>query len=77
MIDYIFSTIESLPNNESTMTEFLENDYHFYSRFDKDSEIILVDGTYAEVKNTDGKTYGVHAGGNGNFNNHRIRFEEL
>ena len=77
MTDYIFSTIESLQDNESTMVQFLENENHFYSRFEKDSEIILVDGTYAEVKNADGKIYAVHAGGNGDFNNHRIRFEEL
>jgi len=77
MTDYIFSTIQSLPNNESTMAEFLENENHFYSRFEKDSEIILLDGTYAEVKNSDGKIYAVHAGGNGDFNNHRITFEEI
>ncbi|WP_372483303.1 hypothetical protein AB9J70_06305 [Elizabethkingia anophelis] len=77
MEDYIFSTIESLPTNNDVMSEFLENENHFYSIFDKDSEIVIIDGTYAEVINSDGCRYAVHAGGNGDFFNHRIRFELL
>lgn len=75
--DYRFSTTEPLPTNTDVMTEFLNDSKHFYSVFDREAEIIVEQGTYAEVENKDGKKYAVHAGGDGDFLNHRIRFELL
>lgn len=77
MEDYIFSTENELATNACTMNEFLNNGVHFYSRFDEDADVLIEDGSYAEVKNGDGNTYAVHAGGNGDFTNHIIRFELL
>lgn len=77
MENYYFRTIDPVPNNEQTMAQFLNTNEHFYSVFDVDAQIILEDGTYAEVEDGLGKKWGVHASGNGDFNNHIITFEEL
>ena len=68
MIDYTYSTTEYHPDNTFTMTDFLEN------HLPEDFKIISQDGSYAEI--SDGlNTYEVHAGGDGDSYNHRIRFE--
>lgn len=77
MEDYTFSTKEPMATNSDTMAEFLNTDEHFYQRFNRGSEILLDEGTYAEVENGDGKKYAVLASGDGDFYNHRIRFELL
>lgn len=77
MEDYRFSTAVPLSTNEDTMAEFLDNDIHFCERFNKDAAVVVNDGTYAEIQDADGKRYAVHAGGDGDFLNHRIRFELL
>lgn len=77
MKDYFFTTKEPLATNSDAMDYFLNSDEHFYSCFDKGAEITLEDGTYAEVVNGDGLKYAVHAGGNGDFCNHKIRFTLL
>ena len=74
MEDYIFITEHPLATNSETMTVFMED--HFYEVFDSKAQVLELDGTYAEVE-SDNKTYAVHAGGNGNFTSHRIRFEIL
>ena len=77
MEDYRFSTTESMPTNSDTMAYFLNDNNHFYSRFDDDAQITFEDGSYAEVENGNGEKYAVHAGGDGDFYNHRIKFEAL
>jgi len=77
MEDYTWETKEPMPKNSDTMADFLNSDKHFYSRFNNNAQITVEDGTYAEVENGDGKKYAVHAGGNGDFYNHKVRFEEL
>ena len=74
MEDYRFYTTESLATTADTMAAFLNNDEHFYSRFDKGAEVVFVDGSYAEVKNADGSFFEVHAAGDGDFFTHRITF---
>tara|TARA_R110002020_G_scaffold318905_8_gene534557 strand:+ start:234 stop:482 length:249 start_codon:yes stop_codon:yes gene_type:complete len=75
MENYYWQTSEPLANNSVTMNEFLDDhlDYHC----GEGTEIILEDGTYSEIKTPDGKNWGVHASGNGDFCNHLIRFELL
>lgn len=52
------------------MDEYLEN--YLPDEF----ECFFQDGTYAEIQSkTTGKIYGLHASGNGDSFNHRIRFE--
>ena len=60
------------PDNNFTMQEYLSN--YLSIEF----EIILEDGTYAEIRNIlDGLIYGVHASGNGDSSSHKIEFELL
>jgi len=77
MEDYRFTTTEPLATTADTMAEFLNTDEHFYARFDKGAEVVFEDGSYAEVENADGKTFEVHAAGDGDFTNHRITFRFL
>jgi hypothetical protein len=77
MNDYIFSTTEPMSTNSDTMMYFLNTDEHFYARFDSGAQIILDDGSYVEVENGDGEKYEVHAGGDGDFYNHRITFKKI
>lgn len=70
MEDFIWNTPHYHPTNEFTMDEYLENylPYEF--------ECFFQDGTYAEIQSKiTGKIYGLHASGNGDSFNHRIRFE--
>ena len=70
METYKWHTIEPHNNNEETMNDYLEN--HLSDEF----EVIFEDGTYAEIKNKNtGQIFGVHAGGDGDFNNHKVTFE--
>lgn len=70
--DYYWSTEESHGNNQATMCDFLDN------HLTDDYEVVMVDGTYAEIKNIGtGDVFEVHASGDGDFNNHKVRFEPL
>ena len=54
------------------MNDYLEN--HLPQCFD----IILEDGTYAEIQNKHTKQiFAVHASGDGDFSHHQVRFEFL
>jgi hypothetical protein len=77
MEDYTWQTTEPMLTNECTMSDFLNSNYHFYSRFDIGAQVALEDGTYAEVKNGDGRRFAVNASGNGDFYNHKVTFELL
>lgn len=69
---FYWSTTYDHPNNQTTMTEFLE--YYLPEEY----TVTYVDGTYAEItKEGTAETYGVHASGNGDFYNHKIEFEEI
>lgn len=68
---FYFSTIHSHFNNTHTMSVFLEE------YLPDDYEVVSQDGTYAEIISSDGTVYGVHASGNGDFNNHKIEFEAI
>ncbi len=73
--DYKFTTTEPLDTTAETMDKFL-NDY-FYEVFNNDAIVTDEDGSYAEVLDVDGKLWALHASGDGDFTNHRIRFELL
>ena len=75
MNDYTWKTEEPLADNALTMQDFLDGHIHEYC--DEDYEVIEVEGSYAEIENKIGVIYGLHASGNGDFCNHRIRFEHL
>lgn len=77
MEDYFWETKEAMPTNSDTMADFLNSDKHFYSRFNVEAQFLNEDGSYAEVDNGDGKKYAIHASGNGDFFNHKVRFENL
>jgi hypothetical protein len=65
-----FETEDELPNNTSTMVEFLD-------LFDiPDEDIELFDGSYVELK-VDNKSYRVDASGNGCFRTHKIEIQRL
>lgn len=69
MDDFIWETEEAHPNNTYTMCDYIEN------HMPNDCEIVYVDGSYAEIIDSKGQKYAVHAGGNGDFNNHIVRFD--
>ena len=72
MEDFIWNTEESHCNNTETMQDYINN--HLPDNF----IFLFQDGSYAELfEKFTKKRYGVHASGNGDFNNHRVRFEEL
>lgn len=58
-------------DNAFTMQDFIEN--HLPPEFD----VILDDGSYAEVLDGKGQKWALHASGDGDFVSHRIRFEAL
>ena len=68
---FYWSTTYYHANNQTTMSEFLE--YYLPEEY----EVIFVDGTYAEITSEDNCTfYEVHASGNGDFYNNKIKFKE-
>lgn len=72
MTDYTWSTDSPHANNTETMTDYLDN--HLSSLY----FCQMQDGSYAEIIDTIfGNRYAVHASGDGDFNNHRVRFELL
>ena len=71
METYKWETEIPLNNNMETMGDYLEN------HMDIDIEIILEDGTYAEIKTANGKEYEVHASGDGDFTHHKVEFVEI
>ena len=70
MEDFIWTTSYYHPNNTFTMNEYL--DEHLPDEY----ECFFQDDSYAEIHHkVSGKIYGLHASGNGDSFNHRIRFE--
>lgn len=70
MENYYWKTLEYHPDNNFTMDDYLT--YHLPNG----AEVLMVDGTYAEIK-YEGKKYALHASGDGDSYNHKIEFEEL
>lgn len=71
MEDYTWETEESHADNIETMSDYLEN------HMDCSWEVIMVDGTYAEIETETGDVYEVHASGNGSFFEHRVSFVQI
>lgn len=72
MQDYIWSTEISHSNNTETMQDYIHNHLH------ESLTYLFQDGSYAEAINEkSNERWGIHASGNGDFNNHRVRFELL
>jgi hypothetical protein len=70
MQDYIWSTEFSHANNTETMYDYIHNHLH------ESLTYLFQDGSYAEAINeSTGERWAIHAGGNGDFCNHRVRFE--
>jgi hypothetical protein len=67
---FYYSTEYYHPDNSFTMDDYLRN------CLPEDAQVIIVEGSYAEIVYK-GKDYGVHASGNGDSFNHYIRFELL
>lgn len=72
METFYWFTTEPLPSTSHCMQNFFEE--HWFERFGKEDELILDDGSYAEVKTKDGTVWGLNASGNGDFCNHKIEF---
>lgn len=70
MEPYYWKTEDPHADNSVTMSDYLNNE------MDNSFSIILVDGTYAEIKTNHGK-FAVHASGNGDFLNHKVEFVKL
>lgn len=67
--DFTWESDNPHSDNSYTMEEYLND--HLPDKFD----IIYHDGSYAEILDRNsGEKYEVHAGGDGDFNNHRIKF---
>ncbi len=71
MEDYRWTTEESMATNTDTMNNYIENE------MDESWVLIFEDGSYCEVVTGDGQELELHASGDGDFNNHRIRFERI
>lgn len=72
MEDYTWHTENSHSDNTETMIDYLNN--HLPRHF----AFLFQDRSYAEVFNeVTSERFGIHASGNGNFNNHKVRFEKL
>lgn len=65
--EWLWQTEDHHHDNNETMGEFLN---HYLPT---DFEVTLQDGTYAEI-HKDGRTYEVHASGNGDPYHHRVEF---
>ena len=68
-----WTTYEPHFDNNETKRDFLDN--HLFGMGDE-VDIILEDGTYAEVE-IDGVLFGLYASGRGDSYNHKVEFEEL
>lgn len=75
MKDYKFRTENIHFNNTQTMDYFLNE--LFYNVFDEYSVVIFTDDSYAEIIDSEDHTWALHASGDGDFYNHKIRFELL
>lgn len=71
MDDYIWETEEELSTNELTMHDYLDG------HIDDAWEVLVLDGTYAEIKTSEGLLYEVHASGNGDFKSHKVEFKAI
>lgn len=71
MKDYTWTTIDPHANNTETMVDYLNN--HLPNGFN----VICEDESYAEIMDEKNQRWAVHASGNGDFYNHRVRFEIL
>ncbi len=71
MKTFRWSTEYEHANNDITMSDYIEN--HLPDSF----EVILSDGSYAEIRNSKGKVFGVQASGDGDFKNHKVEFRQL
>ncbi len=69
MRDYRWSTEQPHSSNEETMSDYIGN----HSEWEEAHQY----GSYAELLLKDGTMIALHASGDGDFCNHRIRFEEL
>ena len=67
MDNYCWTTEQPHGNNTITMCDFIENHNSWF-------DIEFIDGSYAEGVDTSGLRWEIHAGGNGNFNDHFVRF---
>lgn len=68
---YYWSTKDEHSSNEETMSDFINN------HLSDDYDVYFVDGTYAEMKDINGFCWAVHAGGDGDFRNHKVQFDAI
>lgn len=66
--DYFWKTEEPHATNTESMADFLEN------HLDESFDVIMVDGTYSEIKDKNKNKFALHASGNGDFTHHKIEF---
>ena len=71
METYYWSTKEEHFDNSETMDDYLSG--HLPDGF----EVLVNEGTYAEIRDKKGIVWGLSALGNGDFRNHKVEFEKL
>lgn len=67
MQEVTWTTEHPLQTNSETMNDYINN----LNTLD----IITIDGTYAEGRNSEGQIFAIHASGDGDCFNHRVTFE--
>jgi len=75
MEDFRFTTKEPLATNADTM-DWFSNEL-FYKVFDENAIFTEDEGSYAEVLDGKGQKWALHASNDGDFVNHKIKFEAL
>lgn len=68
---YHWNTEDSHYDNSTTMCDFL--DFHLSDYYC----VNMVDGTYAEIYDSEGGYWEVHASGNGDSFNHKVEFVKV
>lgn len=69
MNDYTWGTSVPHSDNTETMSDYLNN------HLPENWKVLIHDGSYAEVQDESGSRWEVHASGDGDSFNHRVRFE--
>jgi hypothetical protein len=71
MEDYRWKTEEAHSTNSGTMCDYVQE------HMPEEHYLVVQDGSYMEFYDTKGNLWEAHAMGDGDFNNHRIKFNRV